>query len=109
MWLLMWDLVFTFALLPVETRVVGKGCMKSLSRGADQKSDNDRRDCGAGSPATTLVTPPLLAYVARADVRAYDTSERPGDGGIDDLVAGTAEMRATRPSASRERSADTST
>lgn len=58
--------------------------------------------------ATTLVAPPLLAYLVRAEVRACDTSERPGDGGIDDLVAGTAEMRAIRPSASQAPSADTS-
>jgi Kef-type K+ transport system membrane component KefB len=39
---------------------------------------------------TTLVTPPALAYLVRAMPCFADTLERPGDGGIDDLVAGSA-------------------
>jgi Kef-type K+ transport system membrane component KefB len=37
---------------------------------------------------TTLVTPPLLARLVSAHDRAAST-DRPGDGGIDDLVSGT--------------------
>lgn len=59
--------------------------------------------------ATTLLTPPLLAYMIRAELHAPDESDRPGSGGIDDLVAGTAEMTAIRPSDAPARSADTST
>jgi hypothetical protein len=45
---------------------------------------------------TTLVTPPLLSRVARANTtdmfRAPPPDEdRPGDGGIDDLVAGVSQ------------------
>ena len=43
--------------------------------------------------ATTLITPPLLAWMVRAAPRVSDTQERPGDGGIDDLVAGAAQSR----------------
>jgi Kef-type K+ transport system membrane component KefB len=39
--------------------------------------------------ATTFVTPPILAWRARALSRLQPSSDRPGDGGIDDLVAGT--------------------
>lgn len=47
--------------------------------------------------ATTLVTPPLLAYMVRLERHAPDESDRPGLGGIDDLVAGTAETKAILP------------
>jgi Kef-type K+ transport system membrane component KefB len=43
--------------------------------------------------ATTLMTPPLLAWLVRAAPHVSDTQERPGDGGIDDLVAGTAQPK----------------
>lgn len=42
---------------------------------------------------TTLITPPLLAYMVRSGPRQVDITERPGDGGIDDLVAGAAQRR----------------
>jgi hypothetical protein len=42
---------------------------------------------------TTLVTPPLLAHMVRSEQQQADVSERPGDGGIDDLVAGAAQRR----------------
>jgi Kef-type K+ transport system membrane component KefB len=42
---------------------------------------------------TTLVTPLLLAQLVRSVPRQIDVSERPGDGGIDDLVAGAAQKR----------------
>lgn len=42
---------------------------------------------------TTLVTPLLLAQLVRSTPRHVDVSERPGDGGIDDLVAGAAQKR----------------
>jgi Kef-type K+ transport system membrane component KefB len=46
--------------------------------------------------ATTLVTPPLLGAVARRSplARSKHLVEEPGDGGIDDLVAGTATLPA---------------
>ena len=37
---------------------------------------------------TTLMTPPLLAGWLRSEKRARDAKDQPGDGGIDDLVAG---------------------
>jgi Kef-type K+ transport system membrane component KefB len=37
---------------------------------------------------TTLITPPLLAALLRSQKRAADAGDQPGDGGIDDLVAG---------------------
>lgn len=40
--------------------------------------------------ATTLMTPPLLAWLVRAEKNHADLIERPGDGGIDDLVSGAA-------------------
>lgn len=48
--------------------------------------------------ATTFVTPPALAYLARtarSDVRAAGVAavDQPGDGGIDDLVAGASRPR----------------
>ena len=43
--------------------------------------------------ATTLITPPLLAWMVRATPHLTDTRERPGDGGIDDLVAGAAQSK----------------
>jgi Kef-type K+ transport system membrane component KefB len=58
--------------------------------------------------ATTLLTPPLLGYVVRADRRVANTSDQPGDGGIDDLVSGTFK-RPTLPPAEPEPSEDTST
>ncbi len=42
---------------------------------------------------TTLITPLLLAFMVRSGQRQVDVSERPGDGGIDDLVAGAAQRR----------------
>ena len=42
---------------------------------------------------TTLLTPPLLAYIVRSEQQQFDVSERPGDGGIDDLVAGADQRR----------------
>lgn len=42
---------------------------------------------------TTFVTPPLLALMVRSEQHHADISERPGDGGIDDLVAGAARDR----------------
>jgi Kef-type K+ transport system membrane component KefB len=42
---------------------------------------------------TTLVTPPLLAYMVHTGQQQVDVLERPGDGGIDDLVAGAAQRR----------------
>jgi len=42
---------------------------------------------------TTLITPLLLAYMVRSAPRQADIAERPGDGGIDDLVAGAAQPR----------------
>jgi Kef-type K+ transport system membrane component KefB len=46
--------------------------------------------------ATTFITPPLLAMKVKRQSSA-DVSDRPGEGGIDDLVAGTQEMKsATR-------------
>lgn len=47
--------------------------------------------------ATTLVTPPLLGAVARRTRVARGRAvEEPGDGGIDDLVAGTATLPPTQ-------------
>lgn len=46
---------------------------------------------------TTLITPPLLAWNARARPRQPIT-DLPGEGGIDDLVAGTATREFRRPS-----------
>ena len=40
--------------------------------------------------ATTFITPPLLAMKVRSKTESTDHRDRPGDGGIDDLVAGTA-------------------
>lgn len=40
--------------------------------------------------ATTLMTPPLLAWLVRSEKNHADLIERPGDGGIDDLVSGAA-------------------
>jgi Kef-type K+ transport system membrane component KefB len=42
---------------------------------------------------TTFVTPPFLALMVRSEQHHADISERPGDGGIDDLVAGAAQHR----------------
>ncbi len=42
---------------------------------------------------TTLITPPLLAYMVRSGQQQVEVSERPDDGGIDDLVAGAALRR----------------
>jgi Kef-type K+ transport system membrane component KefB len=52
--------------------------------------------------ATTLVTPPLLSRVARATTTdAFRTTgsdeDRPGDGGIDDLVAGASQADESPP------------
>ena len=47
--------------------------------------------------ATTLVTPPLLGRVSRRRVSLLPVpalaGDLPGEGGIDDLVAGTAQRR----------------
>ena len=43
--------------------------------------------------ATTLITPPLLAYMVRSESHVSDTLEMSGAGGIDDLVAGTAKTK----------------
>jgi Kef-type K+ transport system membrane component KefB len=59
--------------------------------------------------ATTLLTPPLLAYMIRSEPYTPDDTDRPGLGGIDDLVAGTAETRAILPSDVPGGSAGTST
>lgn len=59
--------------------------------------------------ATTLLTPPLLAYMIRSEPYTPDDSDRPGLGGIDDLVAGTAETRVILPSDVPAGSAGTST
>jgi Kef-type K+ transport system membrane component KefB len=59
--------------------------------------------------ATTLLTPPLLAYMIRLEPHAPDESDRPGLGGIDDLVAGTVETKAILPPDAAASSADTST
>jgi Kef-type K+ transport system membrane component KefB len=40
---------------------------------------------------TTLISPPLLSRVAAGPRRAPSPRDQPGDGGIDDLVAGAAE------------------
>ena len=45
---------------------------------------------------TTLITPPLLAWNARSRPR-QPSADRPGEGGIDDLVAGTATREFRRP------------
>ena len=50
--------------------------------------------------ATTFITPPLLASKVRSKDRSIEPRDRPGDGGIDDLVAGTSEHRATSRPAS---------
>jgi len=47
--------------------------------------------------ATTLLTPPLLAYMIRSEPYTPDDTDRPGLGGIDDLAAGTAQTRAILP------------
>jgi len=48
--------------------------------------------------ATTFITPPLLAMRLRSNRQPTDSHDRPGEGGIDDLVAGTAKTRAiSRP------------
>ena len=44
--------------------------------------------------ATTLVTPPLLGRVSVRPAALAFSADRPGEGGIDDLVAGTAQRRA---------------
>jgi Kef-type K+ transport system membrane component KefB len=40
--------------------------------------------------ATTFITPPLLAVTARSRPDPQSPADKPGDGGIDDLVAGAA-------------------
>ena len=47
--------------------------------------------------ATTLLTPALLAYLIRSEPHTPDDTDRPGAGGIDDLVSGTAERKAIPP------------
>jgi len=48
--------------------------------------------------ATTFVTPPVLGRVSRSEAEA-DRAAAPGDGGIDDLVSGTAARRRRRKAA----------
>jgi Kef-type K+ transport system membrane component KefB len=43
--------------------------------------------------ATTLITPPLLAYMVRSESTMSDTLEMAGTGGIDDLVSGAAKAK----------------
>lgn len=43
--------------------------------------------------ATTLITPPLLAYMVRSESHMSDTLEMAGAGGIDDLVSGAAQTK----------------
>ncbi|MGH9423860.1 MAG: cation:proton antiporter, partial [Thermoanaerobaculia bacterium] len=43
--------------------------------------------------ATTFLTPPLLAMKVRKRDTAPDARDRPGDGGIDDLVAGASRKK----------------
>jgi hypothetical protein len=45
---------------------------------------------------TTFITPPLLAWNARHSLKPHQW-DRPGDGGIDDLVAGAASQEFPRP------------
>lgn len=45
---------------------------------------------------TTFITPPLLDRVARSRRAAVDLEDQPGDGGIDDLVAGGAPRVASK-------------
>ncbi|HUQ19632.1 MAG TPA: cation:proton antiporter [Gemmatimonadaceae bacterium] len=59
--------------------------------------------------ATTLITPPLLGYLVRSERRPTDSADRPGDGGIDDLVSGSFQRAVTPPLPAVEASADTST
>ena len=60
--------------------------------------------------ATTFVTPPLLAAKVRSQARSTDSRDRPGDGGIDDLVAGTSDHQIiSRPESWPEANGDTST
>jgi Kef-type K+ transport system membrane component KefB len=48
--------------------------------------------------ATTFVTPPALVWLSRRRAKQLRQGEdRPGDGGIDDLVAGTSRRRQTGP------------
>jgi Kef-type K+ transport system membrane component KefB len=51
--------------------------------------------------ATTFITPPLLAMKIRSR-DAVDHRDRPGDGGIDDLVAGTQTFKTQRPETTEE-------
>jgi Kef-type K+ transport system membrane component KefB len=59
--------------------------------------------------ATTLLTPTLLAYMIRLEPHAPDDADRPGAGGIDDLVSGTAETKAILPLDAAAGSGGTST
>jgi len=52
--------------------------------------------------ATTFVTPPALSWRSRRHATKVRSADRPGDGGIDDLVAGT--TSASRPLSSSRRS-----
>ncbi len=47
--------------------------------------------------ATTFITPPLLAMRVRSSAASAESADRPGDGGIDDLVAGTSTYPTQRP------------
>jgi len=58
---------------------------------------------------TTLITPPLLSYVARSEKRPPDHDDQPGDGGIDDLVSGSFRRAPSLQFAAEESSAGTST
>jgi Kef-type K+ transport system membrane component KefB len=59
--------------------------------------------------ATTFLTPPALAYMIRSEPHVPDERDWPGHGGIDDLVAGTAEMKVFLRRDVAGDSADTST
>lgn len=47
--------------------------------------------------ATTFVTPPALAWRARRYARRQPDTDRPGQGGVDDLVAGSTGARGAPP------------
>ena len=50
---------------------------------------------------TTFVTPPALAWRARHYARRQPDGDRPGEGGVDDLVAGSSRGVSRPPSSSR--------
>jgi Kef-type K+ transport system membrane component KefB len=50
---------------------------------------------------TTFVTPPALAWRSRRHARRQPAADRPGEGGIDDLVAGTRPTNVDEPPSDR--------